>query len=348
MSESQKRRIVWLDAAKGLAIILVVVAHVLGGLMAAGLFEPAQMGAWVYQWIYCYHMPVFFCASGILASRDLRMTLVACIRKHAEGLLYPYFVWGIITWLFHLCGDAIGATNTHAGLWLPFQLPYNAEAGPWFLYVLFVFHILYRCANIFKRGAEIFLLLAFTAHLLAQHFSSQISDLPTVPALLNHSVFFALGAVCSRWILVWISAHSGHRMLLLGMMCLVLMTLLLDWKPPIEGLPTLVRALLGIAGTFALARVLSDSVLGIWAGGLGVSSLVIYLLHGFLPPLMRYLLVSRLHIHQGSLLLAAGSVAGFLLPLIFIRLRKHMSLDFLLRSPTSAREETQSTAGSVP
>ncbi len=345
MSSTQKRRIDWLDAAKGLAIILVVVAHVLGGLMAAGLFEPAELGARVYQWIYCFHMPVFFCASGMLASHDLGMPLGGCIRKHAERLLYPYFVWGVIAWLFHLFGDAIGATNTHAALWLPFQLPYNAEAGPWFLYVLFVFHILYRCANIFKRGAEIFLLLAFTTHLLAQHFGSQISGLPTIPSLLNHSVFFALGAVFSSWILAQVTVRNGSQMLLTGLLCFVLLTFILDWSPPIEGLATLLRALLGIAGTFALARGMSASMLGLWVGRLGVSSLVIYLLHGFLPPLTRHLLVTRLHVHQGWLLLAAGTVGGFLLPLVFIRLSNHLPLDFLLRSPTSVSKKARSPLG---
>lgn len=43
-----------IDAAKGIAIILVVLGHVCTGI------------PWLVKWIYSFHMPLFFMISGYL------------------------------------------------------------------------------------------------------------------------------------------------------------------------------------------------------------------------------------------------------------------------------------------
>lgn len=51
-----RERVLWLDYAKGLLIILVVLGHVMP--------ENALMHSWIYSW----HMPAFFVLNGILLS----------------------------------------------------------------------------------------------------------------------------------------------------------------------------------------------------------------------------------------------------------------------------------------
>jgi uncharacterized membrane protein YcfT len=59
------KRVLWVDAAKGFAIILVVFGHVLGGMMARGWLDPEGPFRQLYNYIYLFHMPLFFMISGL-------------------------------------------------------------------------------------------------------------------------------------------------------------------------------------------------------------------------------------------------------------------------------------------
>src|SRR4051794_36832842 len=63
-SKAKKGRVEWIDTAKGIAIILVVVGHDLRGLMAAGILPRAGATEIIDGWIYAFHMPLFFVLAG--------------------------------------------------------------------------------------------------------------------------------------------------------------------------------------------------------------------------------------------------------------------------------------------
>ena len=67
-------RITWIDATKGYAIWLVVFGHVLGGAMARGWLSAADGDApkLIYDYIYSFHMPLFFIISGALGIKGIR------------------------------------------------------------------------------------------------------------------------------------------------------------------------------------------------------------------------------------------------------------------------------------
>lgn len=59
-----RERVDWIDTAKGIAILLVVVGHV-GGY--TGKYSIPEYQRWIDYavWlIYTFHMPLFFCLSG--------------------------------------------------------------------------------------------------------------------------------------------------------------------------------------------------------------------------------------------------------------------------------------------
>ena len=49
-------RIEWIDVCKGLGIFLVVIGHT----------SIAQISQTVYNWIYSFHMPMFYMLSGMM------------------------------------------------------------------------------------------------------------------------------------------------------------------------------------------------------------------------------------------------------------------------------------------
>lgn len=74
-----QKRVVFIDIAKGLGILLVVLAH--NDLQAYAPF--------VHKIIYSFHMPLFFFLSGMFFKPEI--TLKDLLRRRFDSLLKPYF-----------------------------------------------------------------------------------------------------------------------------------------------------------------------------------------------------------------------------------------------------------------
>lgn len=72
-------RISWIDSAKGIGILLVVLGHTYG------------IPTWLYGLIYSFHMPLFFLLSG-MTYRDPSDNLLNGIKHFAKRYLATYFI----------------------------------------------------------------------------------------------------------------------------------------------------------------------------------------------------------------------------------------------------------------
>lgn len=162
-------RDVFLDIAKGLAIILVVLGHVLQGSTAN--FDDL-LG---FKIIYSFHMPLFIFLSGAVASIAFDPTLInggveqsfkdlcSRVKKALIRLVLPFLAWCVLNQLiYHHAESVINA------LVLAFKRP---DTALWFLLAIFycivltslfqiLFALLLRVLKIFKivgaRVEEIF------------------------------------------------------------------------------------------------------------------------------------------------------------------------------------------------
>lgn len=92
MSEVTSRtdRIYWIDALRAMAIIFVVIGHTPG----------IQGYNNIVKYIYSFHIPLFFLISGLLFnSKAVGEGFSSFLQKQARGLLIPYFVWGLLTYI---------------------------------------------------------------------------------------------------------------------------------------------------------------------------------------------------------------------------------------------------------
>lgn len=83
------QRSVRIDYMKAIGIFFVILAH-------TALYEPLK------NWIYVFHMPLFFFISGYLFTFDNHPSFGKFVRKRFEQLLVPYMWFNIITYLLWL------------------------------------------------------------------------------------------------------------------------------------------------------------------------------------------------------------------------------------------------------
>ncbi|OHV72771.1 acyltransferase family protein [Ensifer sp. LCM 4579] len=151
----------WLDVAKGVGIVLVVLAHVL-------THSKWQSAPWVYFAISLFFMPFFFVISGYLFTVSDRQVLLA---KRIRGLLIPYAAFLGLIIVGMLVADVL-----HGETPAPWQVRHlmtdavlggrylTRELGVfWFVTCLFATQILYNEVALHTKGPTDPVMLIFVA-----------------------------------------------------------------------------------------------------------------------------------------------------------------------------------------
>jgi fucose 4-O-acetylase-like acetyltransferase len=131
-------RIVWIDATKGYAISLVVFGHVLGGAMARGWLSQADAPKLIYDYIYSFHMPLFFIISGTLGINGMQTAPGRAMLSRVGSIAWPYVLWGIIAIFVYPLVSHFKLNPTHdLGFYEPFKELLLGQSS-WFLWALFL------------------------------------------------------------------------------------------------------------------------------------------------------------------------------------------------------------------
>jgi len=105
-------RIHWIDNAKAISILLVVLGHTKG------------LDAFAYQYIYSFHMPLFFFLSGYLLGRyHFENSLANFIKFQFKKLIVQYLVFWIISYVYWLPASLISkqlSYSKHLNFYDPF------------------------------------------------------------------------------------------------------------------------------------------------------------------------------------------------------------------------------------
>ena len=216
-----QQRIAWLDTAKGLAIMLVVLGHV--------SFLPAP----VLGVIYAFHMPLFFFLSGILLFRK-REPFVPFLKKKVRTLIVPYYLFLLLQVAVLAPTAALGFH--HAGAYLPGVGALAGGSELWFLFALFfVEMLLFLPAQWLSReqlaiGGGIILALAIVAFRhndvtgAVPFDGTHGSTLPySLDILFLGGFFVVLGMAIGRWLLerkipVWVAVLALAVAVVCGVM----------------------------------------------------------------------------------------------------------------------------------
>lgn len=182
-----KTRIEWLDIAKGLGVLLVVIGH----LWYECIFPV------INQIIYSFHMPMFFILSGFVFKKG-SSNFISFVLAKSKRLLLPtfvFFVLGVVGLFFF--GEHSGAVIIRRFFFIDGICPYNDPC--WYFITLFQLLIVSYFLNLNKSSflfKGIVIVIAFILGFVLYEFEAYIpfGIGRTVVAM----VFFAFGTLLSQ------------------------------------------------------------------------------------------------------------------------------------------------------
>jgi fucose 4-O-acetylase-like acetyltransferase len=307
-----RTRTQWVDVAKGIGIVLVVVGHALDGLLAARLVEPRGLASASYFAIYTFHMPLFFLLAGLFVPQRLANSTAGFLRDTAVRVAWPYLLWSVVQLAVI---DALGnLVNQPSELdaWRIVALLWEPTSQFWFLQALLVLTLL-GVVLLPRIGA--FGLVAVMAVARLVEANVELPHLVALPA--RFGVFYALGIALGPLLLARLPAVPRPR--LVG----IALTALVAWAVAAAGarvlgqshwsLAALPAAVLGTIAVVALATL--PRAAAFWIE-LGRASMAIFLLHVLFVAGARIGLHKGLGIEQPLVILLVACTLGIAAPLL--------------------------------
>lgn len=152
-------RVQWVDTARGVGIILVVLGHVLRGLDDAGLIQDHAAFDRIDAAIYLFHMPLFFALSGMFFERTvLRRGFWSSFAPRIESLLCPIVIWSYFIAISKVIAGG-AASNPIGGWWEVVLYPFPPKDIFWFLWAMFAIQTIASILVTAKPGRLAYALL---------------------------------------------------------------------------------------------------------------------------------------------------------------------------------------------
>ena len=180
LSATAKPRVYWMDAVRGLAVLLVVLTHSYTMPQVLGAEFQSKTLAGIVQFFHSFRMPILLFLSGVLLERSVAKPLGVYYRGKAERILWPYLVWTA------LVAFALGRPQSllKPEFWL---------GGRWHLWFLWVLIACYLIGPITRWIPSWAVAGTFVALLLV------LEGIPKdLHRILYWGVFFFLGAAFGR------------------------------------------------------------------------------------------------------------------------------------------------------
>lgn len=354
-ASKSKGRFLVSDYARGIAIILVVVGHVIRGLVEAEIITMDQHWAWIFQSAKnSFHMPLFFFLSGLFFLRATQKTFPQFMTKRLANIAYPYVLWISIQWFTRFIMDQY--TNNDSGSY--WETLFGAPYGYWFLVVLFFVHIAtyllismgLKKSTLIGAGVIAFLLYPFVRELAMPYVVARSFEM---------FLYFVLGMYSRdlvetvfgqrRTLLFWVTgvAVLGFLFALAAAVvadrsidcCNIYNTLHSSevsdpqfWELWFSFLPAYAGGVAILAITSNLSRIRIG-----WLEYIGQMSLEIYVVHIIAASGVRIVLQKFLGIENVAVHFIVGVLAGVLFPLLVVWFFDKINFQYGFRFPMRKR-----------
>jgi uncharacterized membrane protein YcfT len=325
-----KPRVEWVDYAKGICIILVVMMHSTLGVEKA-LGTTGHLNAFI-EWARPFRMPDFFLISGLFLSRRIDGNWRDYLDKKVVHFGYFYVLWYTIQ--FALKGYGFYQDLGLIGLFKQYALGFIEPFGTlWFIYMLAIFFVVVKAT----RNVPPLLIFAIGAALEIAHIHTGWSIIDEFTA---RFVYFFTG--------YWLSSYVFNATSVMWQRSLIaLISMLYIWAAGhsfamINGVSRLpvVSLMLGFAGASA---VIATSIVLARSGGLkwlryfGENSIVIYLAFVLFMGPVRAIGIKLMPSINPDALSATTTVASIIGAVSLFWAVRNTKLSFLFKRPQWAK-----------
>ncbi|MBD8891506.1 acyltransferase family protein [Labrenzia suaedae] len=330
-----KQRVDWVDTAKGICIVFVVMMHsVLGVEAAAG--QTGWMHA-IVAFAKPFRMPDFFMISGLFLSTVIQRDWRLYLDRKVVHFAYFYVLW--VTIQFALKAPSFAEDFGWNGVLQEYLWSFIQPFGTlWFIYLLPIFFVTAKLLHTSRTPHWAVLLVAALLQIAPIETGSMIID-----EFAERFVFFYAGYVFAPQIFRF-AAWARQRMALsLGLFAL---WALVNGSFVFAGLSDLPVLSLALGAIGAVAVILASTLLQqAWSGNffrsLGQHSLVVYLAF-FLPMAVSRVILLKLGILDIGTISVLVTAAGVICPMILYWLVSRTGYGwFLFRRPGWARLDTR-------
>lgn len=323
---NQKDRIEWIDAVKGITIILVVLGHSISGsgVMESKIENAALIWKIIYRIITSFHMPIFFFVSGYLYDRH-NDECEFSIEKY-KSLIHNKFCDCIIPYvIFELLYVAFGIVTNDQRYTVDAFLRsiYSPISHFWFLYVLFFIYLIIPMV-LYAIKKESLAILSFGI------FTVYICDILKyngafpLDRILYYSLFFLIGKYSSKAkiSLALTTPIKG------GIIFVYLTLLVLEYKLSI-GKIVLVKLLAACVAIYGVIGIFNARRKFTFLEVIGKNTMPVYLIHSLFVSSFRSIL-GKLGMHNYSVIIIITCAAGVVCPfMIGLYSRKNIIINRL-------------------
>ena len=331
-------RVDWVDIAKGLCIILVVMLHATAGVEKA-TGETSTFSA-IIDWAKPFRMPDFFLISGLFLARRIDRPWRSYLDTKVMHFVYFYVLWVNIQLGLkapHFIGE-LGVFGFIKMYFTSYIIPFSSL---WFIYLLAIYFVAAKLLSGVSK--PVVFVGAALMHLLVPE-----SGIFAVDQFSERFVFFYTGYAAAPMIFRYAERVAKTPEFVVGA-ALGVWGLLNAWAVTsgVAELPVanLMVSFVGIAAVVSFAVAVLGTHLGNILSYLGRQSIVIYLAFAIFMAAARQILLkldAKLSLGLSVDLVAlAALMAGVIAPLILAWMVKRTRFAFLFTRPEAFRLKSQ-------
>jgi fucose 4-O-acetylase-like acetyltransferase len=324
---TQPNRVAWVDFAKGIGIFLVVLGHTLRGLFTYNYAENSGVLHWLDNWIYTFHMPLFFFVSGLFIQRSAQRGWGEFAGRKLGAIVYPYVIWSLIQGILQAFTKP--ETTPAAALGNLWRMIYEPRDHFWFLYVLMVITLLFWVC---ERIRPLWLFVGLSIALYVGYiFNAQLAIAAPINGwsvfylMRSEAIYFALGAIVVRqpWFNRVLEQSNGPLLTgaALGLGMLSIGVTVLPMESSAEPTATIARAIapllaiIGLGSVVLISQAIARSGRATFLETWGKLSLQIYVAHVLFTAIFRIVTQKLFKFQDPTLFLALGTAIGIAGPI---------------------------------
>ncbi|MGO4691453.1 acyltransferase family protein [Glaciibacter sp. 2TAF33] len=282
-----RTRVDWVDAAKGAAIILVVLIHSSQWTTLSGLAP--RYWTTISLVLVLFLMPTFFLASALFAHTIVNRSWRELWRTRLSILVWALLVWTVVRYLYFLAVPNPTGIDGTALVDLVLA-PVRPSNGLWFLYALALFFV---AAKLMHGRVDWRIQLGVAAALSVWFFARADTGNIAWNGMGRYVFFFMVGYFFHGAITRFVERRGLPTGLLFAVLFLGFAAMVLGVRsrvPLITG-SLVVASLLAIAAGLLIARYLTRFNGMRWLPYIGRTTLPVYVLHIFFVNLLTLALV---------------------------------------------------------